>query len=328
MIGIRRLTETCTRPLELGLPRIVGALLLTVLSAYSTAQPASTYELYRDHPLLERFPDSQIVDFEVRHSENYLYVLGSLKRTAGRVVPEDSSRIKGNLTAITYEVSQEFRGSDAFDYFIDQIDEKGYEILYRCAGRDCGSSNYWANDIFRNRILYGPERNQFYVAFEAGEEEGSKSFLALYVSTRSNRKVYAHLEVLDQGDAPELAAAPIDSRPLEMLVREGGLVLSGLEFDAQHRLLNGESLDSFALALLENSAYSLFLVGHYSGPMELREQRDISLRRANEVRQYLIARGVAAARLETQGLGPLAPLCSLPADCAYRIEAVLRPVSP
>ena len=65
------------------------------------------------------------------------------------------------------------------------------------------------------------------------------------------------------------------------------------------------------------------MVAHLSGsgPLETLLQR--STRRAELVREALIARGVEPGRLEARGVGPLAPVCNI-ANCGERVELVLR----
>ena len=46
-----------------------------------------------------------------------------------------------------------------------------------------GAVNYWANDIFKRRILYGPERNQYYLAARSNTALAEDPFLALYLIT-------------------------------------------------------------------------------------------------------------------------------------------------
>ncbi|MEQ8952503.1 MAG: DUF4892 domain-containing protein, partial [Gammaproteobacteria bacterium] len=133
------------------------------LAQQGLGQLSSSANEVTDHPLFDRFAYSQIVEADFEEDTNYRIVLGSLQRTRGAVTAEDSQLVRGDLTRIVYEVSQEFDGRDVYDFFLEQMEERGYSQLYTCQGRGCGSSNYWANDIFGNRILYGPESNQFYL---------------------------------------------------------------------------------------------------------------------------------------------------------------------
>ena len=62
---------------------------------------------------------------------------------------------------------------------------------FTCRGRDCGRSNGWANQVFGQAILYGPEANQFYIA---ADQDGE--LVSAYVIERGNRRIYAHVEAL------------------------------------------------------------------------------------------------------------------------------------
>ena len=93
-----------------------------------------------------------------------------------------------------------------------QLTAKNYEVLYSCGGRECGSSNYWANDIFRNRILYGPERNQYFIAFRANPALEESPYFSVYIITRVNRKIYAYIEIVEPAgtEEPEQIAVTVE----------------------------------------------------------------------------------------------------------------------
>ena len=65
-------------------------------------------------------------------------------------------------------------------------------------------------------------------------------------------------------------------------------------------------------------------MGHLQAEASLDEQIARSLRRAQLVQMRLTDAGIAAERIQAQGIGPLAPYCST-GPCRQRIEAVLRP---
>ena len=297
---------------------LVCALPLTVYGQITPGSPD-----YRDHPVLNRFPDSDIVEQEFSEDMNYRFVLGSLQRTAGQVVPENSERLRGGVTKITYEISEEFTGADVYQFFREQIAERGYEEAFGCEGRACGSSNYWANDIFRNRILYGPERNQYYIAMTAETGEASKSHVSIYIITRGNRRVYAYLEIVDVGEPLELSTVFDPDAALELFRQDQTLVLTGMSF-ANDELLVGQSDLSLAVQLLQMAPeLSVYVVAHLREefPLDILLQR--SLVRAESVVERLIQLGVRVDRLNPQGTGPLAPQCSQ-SSCADRIELVIQ----
>lgn len=313
----------------------------------SVAQPIEAQSGFTDHPLLGGFSESEIIDKELQRDVNYRIVLGGLQRTRGEVIPEDSERLRGDVTKITYEVSPGLTGEDVNQFFREQLETRDYALLFSCEGRACGSSNYWANDIFRNRILYGPERNQFYMAFRANSGLENPPYFTLYIITRANRKIYAHLEIIEPGGTlyPEQQAVPViisqsDSpledaaqneitevqveRLLQQLLRQGSVILPPLDFQAGDQLI--EDIDiSFLVSLLNsNQNLSVYLVSHLSeDSQDLQTLMQRSNNRARNLRTALINEGVDADRIIAAGVGPLAPQCAV-SSCEQRLELVLR----
>ncbi|MDO8908023.1 MAG: DUF4892 domain-containing protein [Pseudohongiella sp.] len=284
-----------------------------------------------DYARFERFPGSQIVDYRVENNAVYSLALGRMQRAAGRVAPSQSERFQGNLRRITYEIPDGFNAQEVFNHFRTQLLSANQRELFNCQGRDCGSSNFWANDVFGNRILYGPETGQFYMAstYESEQQQQTVSgYAALYVVTRANRRLYAHVEFLElsASQAAEQRAAQIVSpQALAARLEQDGLaVVPGLVFNENDELGDSEGLELLAAVLSADSLLNIYIVGHLQAEAPLAEQIQRSRERAETVRSSLIAAGIAADRLEAQGVGPLAPFCR-PGPCRQRIEVVVRP---
>jgi len=314
--------------------------ILLVVPAQTVAQVEDVVVGFSDHSLIDGFGDSEIIDRTLHRDINYRIVLGGLERVRGEVIPEASERLRGDVTKITYEVSQEFSGEDVYEFFQEQFSERGYEVLFECAGRECGSSNYWANDIFRNRILYGPERNQFFAAFRANSDLESAPNFSLYIITRVNRRIYAYLEIVEPGGTqePEQIAAiveveePAVSEPssvtsadlFQQLQEEGSVVLSSLSFQPNDTLPTEVNIEELIAALNTDQSISVYVVAHLKQDgQSLQQLMQRSTARANSLRRALIAGGIEAQRIEAAGVGPLAPNCAT-GNCANRIEIVLR----
>jgi len=273
-----------------------------------------------DHPLFSRFADSVIVDYRHESDANYRLVLGNMRRLAGRVVAEREQRLRGALTRITYEIPQGLALADAGEYYREQAEQRGYSLLYRCSGRECGNSNYWANEVFNDRSLYGPERGQSYLVWRTESAGGDTAYLVLYLITRANRRQLAHLEILETGRPDQSVVVELSSASL---LEAGALRLPGLLFDAQDRLSDDRGLEAAARLLQEAPALTVYLVAHLAEPGELETLLARSQRRAELVRTRLIALGVNGGRVVARGIGPLAPLCESGA-CAERVELVLQ----
>lgn len=305
-------------------------LLFTLLPAATFAQIEQARAPLTDHSLIEGYPYSEIIERSLERDINYRFVLGSLERVRGEVIPEDFERLRGDVTRITYEVSQEFTGEDVYQFFTEQLDSRNYALLFTCQGRGCGSSNYWANDIFRNRILYGPESNQYYLAFRAnpGLEDGP--YFSVYIITRVNRRIYAYVEIVEPGGTQELAmasAGPGVTAPSDLLQRlnqDGSVRLPAIAFQQDDSLPATLDIEPLVAALNADRELRVYLVAHLSvegQPLDALLRR--SETRASALRQALLAAGIEAVRIEAAGVGPLAPSCS-GGDCAERVELVLR----
>lgn len=283
-----------------------------------------------DYAGFVRFPGSEIVDYRVDRNAIYALALGRMQRAAGSVAPSSAERLQGHLYRITYQIPDGFDSQEVYGHFRNQLLQAGQRELFACQGRGCGSSNFWANDQFNNRILYGPETSQAYLAATyQSEAAGSPvvGYAALYVVTRANRRMYAHLDFLElQGNLAEEQRASVLTTPEAMQLRlqqDGAVVLQGISFDDDDALTTELGVQLLADVLRRDGMLQLYLVGHLQGEQTLEGLLQRSLRRAEAVRARLIALGIDGNRVQAQGVGPLAPYCR-PGPCSQRIEAVVR----
>lgn len=307
--------------------RRIGArasLLLLVLVAWPAMAQLDTAR-YIDHPFIAGFPNAVIIDYDLEQDTSYRFVLSSLKRTQGTVTAENVSRHQGHLSKLTYEIADGFSGADVHDFYQQEISERGYERLFSCIGRSCGSSNYWANDIFGKRTLYGPQRNQFYQAFRGEDDAGNDVLGALYIITRGNKRTYAYLEILDSTDAPRLEQQTSAEAWLNRLSTQGSATLNRVRFDDQDRLEVSDGLKELAELMRVDENMAIYLVAHLRSGEVLAEQLQRSQRRADLARQELLTLGVSSERVTSHGVGPLAPACRYREGCPEpdRLEVVL-----
>ena len=116
------------------------------------------------------------------------------------------------------------------------------------------------------------------------------------------------------------------------LTSEGRIAFYALYFDTGKSDLKPESkpqLDSLAEVLRANPAFNVYLVGHTDTVGELNMNLDLSRRRAQSVAAALASSyAIPAARINAQGVGPLAPIASNADDSGRqrnrRVEMVLR----
>jgi hypothetical protein len=251
-----------------------------------------------------------------------------MQRVDGRVAPSRIERMTGNLRRITYQIPDGFTAEDAFEHFSEQLLTTDEVALYECQGRGCGSSNYWANDVFENRVLYGPVEGQYYMAAgyrSSDNGEPVRGYAALYAVTRGNRRVYAHLDFLE---LPEGAGQPLMVTPdaiRRQLEQSQAAVIPRLTFDADDALVEDGGIELIVEALQRDTLLEVYVVAHLRDPgVAVERMLERSTARATQVLERLLEEGIDDGRVSAHGAGPLAPWCRA-GDCDERIELVLRP---
>lgn len=151
--------------------------------------------------VIEHYPTAELFEENTDTDVGrYLIPLGALEIVSHELVPEESVTVTGNRSYRTYYLPDARRTNAVADFYEPQLQAIG-EIRYQCSGRTCGSSFYWANTIFEQRILYGPEQYQHSYILEL-EENGA--YLKFYIGQRATRKIYVHIELISpqstQGD--------------------------------------------------------------------------------------------------------------------------------
>lgn len=153
-----------------------------------------------DLPGVPRFAHAQIISFSSQTDAERVYPLSPLHRVSNQLRIDQSVEVVGQLTALTYELPAGRTAREAFTQARMSLLDNGAQALFWCEGRECGSSSQWANAIFGNARLYGPDDQQDYLLVRL-DGAASESLIALYGVTRGNRRAYLHVEQLDSRDS-------------------------------------------------------------------------------------------------------------------------------
>tara|TARA_Y100001933_G_scaffold203334_1_gene205382 strand:- start:643 stop:1560 length:918 start_codon:yes stop_codon:yes gene_type:complete len=266
----------------------------------------------RDPDGIDRYPRSWIVDYrlddDVRPRN---FVMSRVDRIRREMRIEEQLRVDAALESVTYRIPDGV-GVDAVEaHFADLF---GGDVLFRCAGRSCGRSNDWANQIFEQAVLYGPDANQRYSA-----RQWRDRLVALYVVERGNQRVYAHLDIL----TPE---GPLALEPNALLVRRlsqrGWSVIDGVTPRPDG------ALDRDAPAVLADVGRRLarlpgrrvLVVCHLGGAGSPEAALAASSACARRAAELIGSSGAAASELVPFGAGPALPRPDAP---AARLELVV-----
>ena len=97
------------------------------------------------------------------------------------------------------------------------------------------------------------------------------------------------------------------------LKSKGRLRLYGINFDSDSDVLRDESkptLDQIAAMLKSAADLKLTIEGHTDSTATPEHNQDLSTRRANAVKQYLVTKGIDGGRLDAAGFGATKPVAS------------------
>ena len=282
-------------------PRIVFLILATTLPQIVLAAD--------DDQVISPFPGSRLVGQSVdTEVVDYQIITGPVERVATEFLPESSVYVRGVKSVRTFEILNERRTRVVGDYFKEQIVPRG-EILFECEGRSCGSSNYWANSLFKRAILYGPEQFQHY--FLAKLETDRFHYVIIYVAQRATGKLYSHIETI--------------AVPAVRIVVDAEFVKSALQQQGKY-IVEGEVddalLEAIVTAVDSSDFHQLALVAH--DKLQKGDTIDSAIERTRGVAEGLKSRlletGMVSSMISTHGAGPIAPLNS---EMTARIELVV-----
>jgi hypothetical protein len=274
----------------------------------------------RDPFGVDRVPRSWIVDYqrdnEVRARDVVLGKVDSIRRD---VRIEDQITVQSAIESVTYQMPDGVPVDAVVEHYAREL---GSDVLYQCTGRACGRSTDWANQVFGQAVLYGPDRNQRYVA-----REWQGRLVALYVIERGNQRVYAHLRFYEAEGSFAIQPNVLLAR---RLAERGWATVEAVSPDADGSFGDGASqvLGALAAVLADFGGQEMYLVCHLYSDETVETLLAASLRCA-ENGVALIAAGADAsagsepARLTPFGAGPLLPRTS--ADTS-RLELVLPAV--
>ena len=144
--------------------------------------PAQSIELDLE---AERF-EAVTEDRAARHK----ILLGRLKKISNALDPKSELSVQGVRHYETFSTAPRVSLEEAIAA-LQAAAQTDYTTRFVCQGRDCGSSNEWANAVFGEPKLYGLEQSQYYWV---GQHRRSSNYWLVYMSKRSNKPVHYRVE--------------------------------------------------------------------------------------------------------------------------------------
>jgi OOP family OmpA-OmpF porin len=306
--------------------RLVLLSLLPAVSMNVMAQqdsPGTT-----DHPLVSRYTGSFIDGQQVLDFDSYTLPVGPVeKNPEGQRVPSEKVMLEGKITRTLYRGPKERSTLEIQRNYQSALESAGFEILYTCGGKDCGTLFQWvfyheqeqrilstktsggAFDIpqdLRYVAATGKVDNRIVhvsvlVAFDAGFSKLSKQPVTL-------------LEVIES-EVMETGMVTIDAEAMAKGIdATGHIAIYGIHFDTNSAEIKTEStpvLTEISKLLSSQPSLKLLVVGHTDNQGDYDYNLGLSGRRAEAVVRALSKQhGIDSKRLRSAGVGYLAPVAS------------------
>ncbi len=269
-------------------------LLMACLIAYSL--PLAALEL-------ERYPTSYERQVQAQSVRNHHLVGSAIRKVTGRLRARQELWLEGELQRQVLQLPEGHTVDDAMAHYLRQLEKLRADFLFQCAGRDCGPSNLWANDVFKVAQLYGPNKDQRYaLALVRGEVP---RYITLYAIRRGNGRVLVLVDQLITPDREQFMT-PDHTSVLRLLDRRGFYDLQGNWAD--NPTLSDEPAYRFLRELLAQETTLKLVLGGQVAAQRLTETNWETLVARSEaqavrVRDALVAEGIEPGRLRVQGLG-------------------------
>lgn len=145
------------------------------------------------------FPRAELVESRATVDTEYRLIISGLKRREAVTSGKVERLLNANLKRELWQLSSNHDVQQVMNHYLEQW--AGGEVLYRCDGLSCGSSNFWANKIFNDSKLYGRDANQAYAVVIDAKEKNK--IHVIYVMQRSKQTIYFNVDEVNTSDAVE-----------------------------------------------------------------------------------------------------------------------------
>lgn len=225
----------------------------------------------------------------------------------------DEQRVEGRLSQYAYEIASGASALQVYRNYQQALKKAQAEILFACLDQECiGNDNIPFMYVMgqRNHLAVSHEDQSFGYITAKLNREGESFYVGLIAG---QFKDYTRYEVIVLKQADMATDLVTVDEIKESLFKQGKIALYGIYFDTGKATIKPESeptLANMKSFLNQHPKVSVYLVGHtdYLGAHSYNQK--LSKRRADAVVKALVNRGIAASRLQSEGVGPLAPVAT------------------
>ena len=279
---------------------------------------------------LEQLPAEQVGTKSINYDE--------AKMAAGTVSSgkfEDILELEGQIEWEAFRHDETVSAFEAFSSFQNNLEARGYRILFECHLESCGSSSIRKLVDLNENIIKGGERwssdsGHYFLAKLTTPQQ--MAYAAVLTYRQPNwLTVSRMLSVVPDEMEFDLITVTGESMADE-IEKSGKVAVYGIYFDTDSAEIQAESdstISEIARLLELRPGLSLYVDGHTDSEGTDDYNQDLSARRAESVvAELLKEHGITAVRLESRGFGESQPVASNDSEAGRawnrRVELVAK----
>ncbi len=289
---------------------LAASLCVAVVAAATLAGAAND----GDHPLVARYPGSEIANREGKDFGRYRLVVGLDTKS----MTFEGKDLEGKLTRIVYRNPAERSTLEIFRNYREALEHAGAEVLYACEQNACGPA-YGRSAWNRfNGLFAAADGDPRYLAARVAAGD-AQAYVAVMVGKQRTQLDVVEIHEMERG-----LVAVDPSALAKAIERDGAARVYGIHFDVDEAEIlpaSKPALDAIAELLRRQPKLAIFVVGHTDATGALDHNLELSRDRARSVVAALTADyGIASDRLAAHGVGPLAPVATNATDDGRRLN--------
>lgn len=241
-----------------------------------------------------------------------------------------STVVEGRLTNIVYAIPEGKTALEVYRNYEQALTTGGFKTAFQCEGVACGGYDFAAavadpvnqamkGDYSSLRIdLLSPTNGDVRAMTAHLDRPQGPIDVTVLVSQDSGRQPGVLLQIVE-GRPMETDQVKVKAKAIgDSLAGTGHIALYGIQFNSNSAVLTAasdETLAEMAKFLKQDTARSVYIVGHTDNVGTLDHNVELSQARALAVVKALTGRfGVAPSQVQPKGVGPYVPVASNASD--------------
>ena len=280
-------------------------ILAITLPAVLTAQ-----QNVKDHPLVSRFQGAEVKEYKQVEFDEFVVPLGPITAYEKHT---NSQKVEGKVTSFWYTMPAARSSLEVMRNFEAALKKAGAEVLYACNSGCVSEKAPFAHSKERTGIwCYNCEEPMRYLAAKLTRKEGDAYVTVAVVKDKYKDGTWLNIVELKPIDTTNVK---VDAAAMAKdITASGHAVIYGVYFDTGQAILKPESdptLSEIAKLLGGNPDMKIHVIGHTDNVGTVAANMALSKQRAEAVVAALVSKyTIAPARLQANGVGPLAPVAT------------------